>query len=184
MDLRPKIAAEIVDALLKDQGWNGQPNTNGAEIRQRWIEIALSKIVHHSIDTNIVSFDNNVLIGGAVSGADFAEAFLRKYPELRPILADCQAKVREIWPDAEQVLDIVNDPEGCHTCREGQSLHLEVLRNPPLEEEGELEEGEKLNKWEEWWFAYRHGKNGEKTYNEIFDLFMVWPGFAPEGKKP
>jgi len=161
MDLRPKIAAEIVDALLQDQGWKGGADTHGVEVRARWIEIALSKIVCHSLSMEGYGTDDPATV----------EAFLTKYPKLRPILTDTWMKAREIWPDADLVVEVSSDPEGCHTCREGQSLHLNILRHQDF-----IPDDPKADAFDDWWLDYTNPDNRD----EVFDLFLALPGYAPD----
>lgn len=159
MDLRPKMAAEIVEALLADIRLDLPP-----ERKARMVELALSKIVSHSIP-----------LGGVNSyGSDdpaVIEQFFEKYPKLRQIVADTVAKAKEIWPDADLLLELNNDPEGCHTCWEGQSLRLGILRHQEF-----LEDDPKADAFDDWWMDYAYGDNRIPEFN----LFLAMPGYAPE----
>lgn len=118
MDLRPRIAAEIVEALLDDLGFS---NPDRHRVRARWTELALSKITSRSVrfpeGEDSISTDHPAVV----------EAFLDKYPSIRPVLAEVRAKAEELEPGVEVTLEVMNDPEGCHTCYEGQQLNCHVL---------------------------------------------------------
>lgn len=159
MDLRPKIAADIVDALLAEIRLDLPP-----EKRARWIELAASKITSHSL-----KFPHTGSYGS--TDPTVIEQFYEKYPKLRQIVADTSTKAKELWPDADLELELINDPEGCHTCWEGQALRLDILRK-----QGFIENDVKAEAFDEWWMDYAYG---DKRVPE-FDLFLAMPGFAPE----
>jgi hypothetical protein len=163
MDLRPRIAADIVDALLADIRLDLPP-----EKKARLVELALTKIESHSIP-----FKKSWDYGS--DEPDVIEAFLTKYPKLRQIVADTQAKARELWPDADQILELNNNPEGCHTCHEGQSLHLEIRRKQDF-----IPDDPKAAAFDEWWLDYPDAFG--PTRDPVFDLFLPMPGFALKGE--
>jgi len=162
MDLRPKIAAEIVDAIFKDLTWDGWVGPEAEARHARWIEMATSKIAHHSIE-----FPRGESYGTEDTAC--IEQFYEKYPKLRQIVADTKAKALEIWPDADLVLELNNDPEGCHTCREGQSLTLRIGRHQDY-----IPDDPKADAFEEWWLDYAYPDNRDP----VFGLFLALPGFA------
>lgn len=153
MDLRPKIAAEIVDALMADLGREGTvPN------RERWVELALSKITSHNIP---FPGDWDISCGHP----EVVEAFLTKYPSVRPLLEACEAKARELWPDAVLVREVMRDPEGCSVCHEGQHLTLDILRNQEF-----IPEDPKTEAFMDWWA-------GHYPERASVDLFTPHLGF-------
>lgn len=131
MDLRPKIAAEIVDALLADLyrlAADGEMNAltdplaNRANWRLRWIHTATSKIVSHSLPMpkdRWVSTDDPTLV----------RAFIEKYPKTAECIAYVQHALLDVLPNATFQVCLRNDPEGCHVCHEGQGLSVDVDPN-------------------------------------------------------
>lgn len=156
MDLRPQIAADIVDAILDDM------DMEDPERRARWIAMAESKIVSHSIDfpkRGIVSDDPQVI-----------EAFLSKYPVLRPYLAKIRVKADELEPGVRVTLEVQNDPEMCHVCQEGQTLICYVL----FQMKGGVEDPvwqEKNEALMDWW-----GDQRVPAVSSILHLSARWAG--------
>ena len=105
MDLRPHIAAEITKAL------SAEPD------QAKWQEIILGHLQSKSIPLGAYSSNNPEVI----------EAFLSKYPVLRPNLAKIRLKADGLEPGVQVTLTLQNDPEMCHVCHEGQTLGVHVL---------------------------------------------------------
>jgi hypothetical protein len=141
MDLRPKIAADIVEALFDELSWAVEERD---KVRVRWIEVARSKIVSHSIPLpdpmpgRITSTDEAVI-----------NAFINKYPPLRRYLDEGMAKAREIEPKATFLLELMNDPEGCHVCYEGQHLTVEITFPGTYDAYKAKQEA-----FDDWWLDY------------------------------
>jgi len=165
MDLRPKIAADIVDAVLHELRLRDESDMLGIS-REHLIKLATSKITSHSLK---LPKGDDYGTSDPACVEQFLEQFLEKYPKLRQRVADTQAKALEIWPDADLVLELNNDPEGCHTCREGQSLHLNILRH-----QGYIPNDPKSDAFDEWWLEYAYPDNRDP----VFGLFLALPGFA------
>lgn len=155
MDLRPKIAAEIVDALMDDIRTYGTPDLD----RERWIAVALSKITSHNIP-----FPGT---GWAVScpEPEVVGAFLTKYPVVGPLLDACEAKARALWPNVVLERRVVRDPEGCSVCHEGQHLSLRVTVETFLRPDENLPDDPRMGVFEEWWSGCDLG--------DAADLFAV-----------
>lgn len=165
MDLRPRIAAEIVDALMDQTSWSESAR---ASARERWIQIALSKIVSHSIEFPGGGWD--------ISCGDPAvvEAYLSKYPKLRQVLADVLAKAEEVEPGVRVRVEVHSDPESCHVCWEGQSLNI----YPEFRMDGSIHDPvftAKREAMEDWWLDYpgRRGPNKDDEVGEV-NVFPRW----------
>ena len=72
--------------------------------------------------------------GEHVSTQDYPtiKLFMDKYPEAQAAMEQAHAKIQENFPRSKFTLELHSDPEGCHTCNEGQKLWLEV--EPTTEE--------------------------------------------------
>lgn len=152
MDLRPKIAAEIVEALLDEMGC---PEADRVRVRDHWVTIAKSKLVSHSLPTRDYSTHD----------PDLVEKYLVKYPEIRPAIESCLAYVRNVIPEGRARLELTSDPEMCHICFEGQSLRL-IVGVPP---EKWRDTDEMLR---DWWIEY----SGQ--YRDIPAVFLLFSPYC------
>lgn len=137
MDRRPKLARDFVDAILADALEHGIPQGRVALSRKqfftdRWVSLILERFTSDDIpipDSYVSSRDP-----GAVA------AFRAKYPQIEPAIEFTKQTALEFWPDAEFLLRIHSDPEGCHVCREGQHLTLEVYHNESIHSDEDTSE--------------------------------------------
>lgn len=166
MDLRPRIAAEIVDAILADLDQHGWRYSEWP--RDRWVELARSKIVSHSIEFPDGRWD--------ISCSDPAvvEAYLAKYPKLRKVLTDVLAKAEEVEPGCRVRVEVHSDPESCHVCWEGQSLNI----YPEFRMDGTIEDPvwrAKREAVDDWWLDYprRFGPDSDDEVREA-NVFPRW----------
>lgn len=152
MDLRPTLADTFVDALLKDIEAHGC--VDNSELRARWRTLIVERFVSHSID-----------LPGHEHVSTHQEGpicqFLAKYPDLEAVIEYVRFALREIWPDVRILLSLKSDPEDCHTCREGQGLHIEFY-SKIADHELDNAEGVRHRGW--MWSPAEHR---ERKYNEL-----------------
>jgi hypothetical protein len=156
MDLRPKIVGEIVDAILADLdknplagrvSWGSALPEERARLRERWVALGVPHFKAHSIPFPrgqwVSCYDKEVV-----------EAFRAKYPALQRLIDLAQAEALRRWPEATFRFEVHSDPEGCHTCHEGQGLVMHIHTDLDF-----------------------HGPDGElegSPYDEAHDAWMDW----------
>lgn len=93
------------------------------------------------------------------------DAFLTKYPDLRPLLEHMTTAALQLDPDACVKCEVTNDPEMCHICQEGQHLCLHVQFSGGYDSLFAHWQDELMNAW----IAYprSHGP----SQNPVFHLF-------------
>jgi hypothetical protein len=118
MDLRPKLSRDFADAVYESLADIDVLELEKGEVVDRWAEIILPLFKAHSLP----------LPGGQCTTENdpaTIEAFLDKYPKLRPVIAWAKEIALQVFPGAGNfTLEVHSDPEGCHVCCEGQDLWL------------------------------------------------------------
>lgn len=121
MDLRPTRCREMAEAIYDNmiaRGLSDDPEVR-EPIIEEWVALMTPLWTAHSLpfpDGEWVCSHNE----------DVAEAFLAKYPQIQPLIDVVKAEALRRWPEATFQYEVMSDPEGCHQCREGQSLTLEI----------------------------------------------------------
>lgn len=122
MDLRPTRIREMAEAVYDNMVAKGiledDPETRESIIEE-WIQIMLPLWTSRSIpfpDDNWVCTYNEKVV----------QAFIAKYPRLQELIDLCRDEALRRWPEATFHFKIMSDPEGCHCCREAQSLIMEI----------------------------------------------------------
>lgn len=124
LDRRPLLARKFAEAILNDARQDGLPRgVLGPTLRQetlnRWVALILENFTSDSIP-----FPGNEWV--STCDQPTCEKFLAKYPDLRLLDALCREEALRRWPEATFRYSLHSDPEGCHTCWEGQHLTLEI----------------------------------------------------------
>ncbi len=110
MNLKPTIAARIVDAILRElpDQMEHEPH------RERWTTLVLAELESRSIP-----FD-----GYSTTDPAIIEAFIQKYPQVRDVLLRIERLAQILG--ARVSTSLTNDPEYCHVCCEGQHIVARV----------------------------------------------------------
>jgi len=122
MDLRPKIVAEMIEALLDDLEDHSQLEAPRALLRERWTPLLMECFRSRRIPK-----------GCSVAWAhsddpDDAATFLDKYPALVAVVEAAEEQARQVWgPETQITTHLSNDPEVCGYCQEAQSLVVQVI---------------------------------------------------------
>jgi len=127
--LKPKLAGEFVEAIAADLKAVGVSVPLSRQAA--WKELILERFVHHSLqfDDIVSSYDEDVV----------AE-YRAKYPQLEPLIEDAMECARQVLPEDHIVeFHVHSDPEGCHTCWEGQHLCMEFCYKGPRREDGDID---------------------------------------------
>jgi len=143
-----RAAAEAIYADLLTLGISDMTGYTWSdpELREqmvsKWAKLIAAEYTSHSIEFPFP--DSYSTYDPAV-----ASAFRAKYPELEPLIAEAQDFARQVWPKAEFGFYVTNDPEGCHTCHEGQALHMDIFAGEASMESRNKEAFE--GQWEAEW---------------------------------
>jgi hypothetical protein len=127
MDLRPKLADDFIEVILKDislrrgfrQAWDSFDPDIQEEIKAGWKKAILKKFVSHSLS----------LSSGNWSGSNdqaMCLAFIEKYPRIQGLLDLAKAEANRLFNNPTFRLELNNDPETGHITSEGQSLSLKI----------------------------------------------------------
>lgn len=139
MDQRPRIAADIVEVILDDLGWEeGQR----AGVRARWRRLAEEQFVSRRVE-----FPKGADYGS--HHPDVVAAFLAKHPALG-------GQVDLIRRRAEELGGVVTRTEvtgtdGCGVCWDNQVLVVTVRPASTLPDDDAR--GEWRNSFHDWWAA-------------------------------
>lgn len=173
MNLRPALAAAVVDAILEDiyaHGLSASPTENAwirlnaKGQRAKWMALAEAQLVSHSIPFSgkrrYASEEESVV-----------DAFLTKYPDLRPLLEHMITAALQLDPDACVKCEVTNDPEMCHICQEGQHLCLHVQFSGGYDSLFAHRQDELMNAW----IAYpgSHGPSRDPVFH-LFTFGAAW----------
>lgn len=138
MDRRPLLAARFAKAILEE----------GSRDEDRMVAIILE---HWTSDS--IPFPGHEWVYTEDPGV--INAFLEKYPQLKPIIQLHQSQGRKMFgPETTFSFGVHSDPEGCHVCYEGQHLTMHIHTGFDCYIEGEFSPlspyWEAHQQWENW----------------------------------
>jgi hypothetical protein len=139
MNLRPKLAADFVDAIMDDlRGRSGclygVDSATQAEMKASWEALILERFKSHDLVLDKV---------GDEYGPEEAKAFLAKYPGLRKLVYLAEGEARKRFEGVTFSLELDSEYDSCHTCQEGQYLTLNIQTQLYFDgDDGELEGSE------------------------------------------
>ena len=147
MNLRPMLAADFADAILKDLRGrrgvlDGIDNDIQVEMRSDWETLILDRFKSYSIE-----YQDN-------TDPEALKAFLAKYPQLQRLIDLARGEATRRFDPVSLTLEMGNEYESCHTCGEGQYLILRIQTELEFYgDDGELEgsEYDRANDaWVDW----------------------------------
>jgi len=118
MDLRPTLARKFATAIYDNmigRGLSDAPDVRDPIIEE-WVDLIVERFVSHSVP-HLYCGDTD---------EEGITLFRSKYPDLEPVIEAVKGAARSLFPRPGFSYELHSDPEGCHTCHEGQHITMLV----------------------------------------------------------